>query len=90
MVLANTDLAGAAAMGETIRIAIERLAIPHPATGGVVTISVGAATLPNGSGPADAEALVKRADDALYRAKAAGRNTVHAETAQTIEPALGH
>ena len=89
VVLANTDVAGAAAMGETIRLAIERLAIPHPATGGVVTISVGVATLPNGSGPADAEALVKRADDALYRAKAAGRNTVQGETTPVLAPIQG-
>lgn len=87
VVLANTDLAGAVQMGETIRAAIERLAIPHPATGGVVTISVGVATLPKGSGPA--EALVKHADEALYRAKAAGRNTVYAEPAHTTEAVLG-
>ena len=89
VVLANTNLVGATAIGETIRAAIERLAIPHPATGGVVTISVGVATLPSASGTADAEALVKRADEALYRAKAAGRNGVHAEAAHTVEPVIG-
>lgn len=89
VVLPNTNPAAAAAMGETIRAAIERLAIPHPATGGVVTISVGVATLPNGSGTANAEALVRRADKALYQAKAAGRNGVHADTASTIEPPPG-
>jgi predicted signal transduction protein with EAL and GGDEF domain len=43
----------------------------------VVTISVGIATL-GGAGD-DPDALIDRADAALYRAKNAGRNTVAVE-----------
>jgi diguanylate cyclase (GGDEF)-like protein len=73
----------AALAGERMRAVVEGLAVPHPA-GGVVTISVGVA------GPAeggeDPEALVGRADAALYAAKTAGRNRVEVARAPD-EPA---
>jgi diguanylate cyclase (GGDEF)-like protein len=63
-------------LGEMLRARIENLRYHHPASpAGVVTISVGVA----GSVPSrDASwvDLVRRADEALYQAKRAGRNRV--------------
>jgi diguanylate cyclase (GGDEF)-like protein len=50
---------------------------PNPGTqSGVVTVSIGIATID--SGPLDIEFLLSEADEALYRAKANGRNKVEA------------
>ena len=74
VILPETDLAGAFAVAERIRRAVEALGIPHVASpvGSVVTVSVGVAA---SCGPAlDARELLETADAALYRAKRAGRN----------------
>ena len=68
----NTDEVAAGYRAERLRIAIEDLAIYHP-TSGHVTVSGGCATM-RVSHTFDASELVKRADVALYRAKAEGRN----------------
>jgi len=86
--LAETDREGAYLVADRLRAAIAALAIPHCNTvvpARVVTISVGVATL---GGRDDAsEALIARADAALYRAKNAGRNTVAIELGpETGEP----
>lgn len=76
VLLPNTDLAGVRAVAESLRAGVEALAIPHPhARGGRLTISIGyAACVP---APEESSGtLVAAADDALYRAKAAGRNRV--------------
>ena len=61
---------------ERMRAAVERLAVEHPA-GGVVTVSAGVAVM-TAAEAGTPEAALKRADDALYRAKEAGRNRVEA------------
>lgn len=69
-----TSGADALNLAQRICVALQALALPHPGSElGCVTLSVGvAAELPTqGSTP---EGLLKRADDALYRAKAQGRN----------------
>jgi diguanylate cyclase (GGDEF)-like protein len=60
---------------ERVRSAVERLAIPQPAAGpgSMLTLSAGIAAFDPDEAPT-AEELLKRADAALYRAKAAGRN----------------
>lgn len=69
------DLAATAA--RRLRRAVEALAIPHP-TGGSVTVSCGVAALAGREMTPDE--LLARADQALYRAKAAGRNRVECLT----------
>lgn len=72
----TTDLAGAAALAETLRRAVENLAIPHVGSPhGVVSVSIGVAAVEPGQAPLGAT-LIERADRALYAAKAAGRNRV--------------
>ncbi|WP_412970909.1 diguanylate cyclase [Glaciecola sp. MF2-115] len=77
-ILPNTDLAGAKAVAESLRKAIESLEIPHEkaSTNSFVTVSIGAATsVFNKNTHLTKEILVLQADKALYRAKEKGRNT---------------
>lgn len=78
-ILPETDGAGARALGERLRAAVEALRVDHGGTPHGVTVSVGVATwtpsAPGAETPGE-DALLKRADEALYRAKAAGRNRV--------------
>ena len=62
---------------ERVRSALERRAVPHPDSdvAGVVTISCGVAYT-TGTGQAAVQDCLRRSDDAMYRAKAAGRNRV--------------
>lgn len=77
IILPETDEDGAYFMGDALRKAIRDEAIPHSASEkGVVTVSVGLAHYgPNSNSRAAAE-LIGRADEALYSAKAAGRDRV--------------
>ena len=76
IVLPDTEIGGATQVAERIRGAIAKLAIPHGARpGGLVTVSMGvASTRP--SGTEEAYALVKKADEALFDAKQAGRDRI--------------
>ena len=67
--LPDTGEEAAAHAAERLREAVEAARGPVP-----LTASVGYAVLEGGEAPDD---LVRRADTALYAAKAAGRNTVH-------------
>jgi diguanylate cyclase (GGDEF)-like protein len=77
VLLPEQTLEGAERAGERLRAAVEALGLPHP-DGDPVTISVGIAGL--GDGSCAPEALFEAADQALYAAKAAGRNQVHVRT----------
>jgi diguanylate cyclase (GGDEF)-like protein len=72
--LAETDAAGGGVTAERVRDGIGSRPFEVDGASIVVTISIGVAAFP-GHGD-DPEALVKRADAALYRAKAGGRNRV--------------
>ncbi|MHB9796460.1 sensor domain-containing diguanylate cyclase [Pseudomonas sp. MT3] len=74
VILPNTDGDGARAVAEQILQHLWQSNLPHVGSPfGRVTASIGIATLPPGS-DASAAALIGAADQALYRAKAAGRN----------------
>lgn len=74
LILPDTTLKAASRIGESVRQAVERMAIPHVDSAvNCTTLSVGVASVipdPRGS----PVSLVERADQALYRAKQQGRN----------------
>jgi diguanylate cyclase (GGDEF)-like protein/PAS domain S-box-containing protein len=74
LLLPVTAAAGAAAVAEQVRAAIEALGLPHAGNdpAGIVTASLGAATVVPGE--EDPAALLAAADAALYQAKRSGRN----------------
>ncbi len=79
VMLPETDQAGAMELAEHIRSEIRRLAIPHSGTGSaIVTVSIGVASAVPGQQAADSAALLAEADQALYVAKAEGRDRVQA------------
>ena len=78
VLLPETDLAGAIAVGERIRAALHEMMLLHEGSPhGIVTASIGAAAMvpPDISDP---RALLAAADRALYAAKAEGRDRVSA------------
>jgi diguanylate cyclase (GGDEF)-like protein len=80
LILPSTDVMGAVHVAESLRAAIEALAVSDLAAGIVyVTLSAGAACAPSGS-TLTGDQLYQLADAALYRAKAAGRNRVEVAT----------
>jgi diguanylate cyclase (GGDEF)-like protein len=83
-ILPHTDLNGATAVAEGLRGAVEALGLEHAASAfGVVTVSVGVAIC-SGDKTATPADLFRRADEALYIAKHAGRNRV--QKAQQPKP----
>ncbi|RXR05225.1 GGDEF domain-containing protein [Pseudoxanthomonas composti] len=80
LILPGIDLQGLGEMAESVRLAVLALAVPHmeSRTGRFLSVSIGA-SLTHPRSREDAEArdqLIRAADDALYDAKAAGRNRV--------------
>jgi len=77
VILPNTDEDGAYFIGEGFRDGLHELDLPHQASDKrMVTASVGVATLRPGEADVDVAGLLKRADEALYDAKAAGRDCI--------------
>ena len=74
VLLPDTDLEGALQAAETLRASLDGLKVPGVTAH--VTASLGVATLPDHA--PDGTSLIRAADRALYRAKAAGRNRVDA------------
>lgn len=74
LLLPHVDAAGASAVAERCRVAMATLALPHghAPTAAHVTLSIGGA-VHRTSDRENADSLVRRADAALYAAKAAGR-----------------
>jgi len=89
LVLPGTDIAGAHALAERVRAAIEETEFDVGAEAAYpVRVSVGVAAHSDGQG---VEGLVAAADEALYEAKAAGRNRVVAagDTLRALDSAEG-
>lgn len=74
MLLPEQTLEGATLAAERLRAAVQGLALAHP-NGGVVTVSAGVASLCDDV--KEPERVFEIADQALYRAKHAGRNRVY-------------
>jgi diguanylate cyclase (GGDEF)-like protein len=76
VVLVDTPKLTASQVAEKLRQRIADYAFAHGdgQPGGRLTVSVGVASYPEDAG--DAEALVRSADEALYKAKSGGRNCV--------------
>ena len=70
----NLDRAGCLSLGETMRACVADEAITRGTVMATPTISIGVAVFPEDGHLA--EQLTRQADEALYRAKAAGRNRV--------------
>lgn len=86
ILLPNTDLKGARKVAETMKQAVEQLAIPHTASDpeNVITLSFGVAeVIPDMSLSPDT--LVAQADLALYKSKANGKNQIHTQTGPVVE-----
>ncbi|MBT2371397.1 GGDEF domain-containing protein [Pseudomonas fluorescens] len=75
LLMSESSLADALALGETLRAAIEACPFHFKGEPVTITVSIGMAQFQSGE---RSELALKRADEALYRAKAAGRNQVQA------------
>ena len=92
VILPNTMLDGAVAVAWQIKDAIQTAAIPHDGSAaGHVTVSIGVAYLVPAPDSAAGQ-LTLRADAALYAAKRAGRDRIHAagEAVMTHSPAQSY
>jgi diguanylate cyclase (GGDEF)-like protein len=77
VLLPRTDLAGAMAVAEKMRQAVNGRHIPHAGNpAGIVTISAGVAAFVPARGGPGAQDLLAAADAALYAAKSSGRDRV--------------
>jgi diguanylate cyclase (GGDEF)-like protein len=81
VLLPVTPLEGASKLAEEIRQNIEALKISHPSSpiGAYVTVSLGVAGASHVGKTSKRELLLQKADQALYKAKLGGRNTVRFE-----------
>jgi diguanylate cyclase (GGDEF)-like protein len=75
LVLGETDADGARWVAENVRQHVSELGIPHSTPSRRVTISCGVASVVPGLG-LSLDVLLRTADQALYQAKAAGRDQV--------------
>lgn len=84
LLLPETDLRGARGLAERVRIGASRLAVEGLPADFRITLSAGVAQF---RADESVDALLKRADIALYRAKESGRNRVEVDEVTTPQPA---
>ena len=75
LLLPETDLAGAKAIAERIRVAVGSLVVHVDALAIRTTTSIGVAAFPDHDGD-ELKLLLRKADEALYTAKKTGRDRV--------------
>lgn len=86
LVLPDQTMSGARTLVERVLTAVQDLQLPHTGSAvGVVTLSAGLSSYTSGH-RVDAGLLIQEADEALYAAKAAGRNTLRVAGATTSLP----
>lgn len=88
LVLGITDSQGAMMLAERLRLAVDALKKPHPAstTSEFVTVSLGvAAAMPNRDAAWQDIELIAAAERALARAKESGRNVVMLDTVEAVK-----
>ena len=84
VILPDTEAAGGTIVAQAIREAVRGLGLRHDRSlERRVTVSVGVADLDGSNPPASVRRFVARADEALYAAKAAGRDKVVTLRAET-------
>jgi len=90
VLLPETDADGARVIAERLRLAVGSLKVLHAGIGLEATVSLGVATATPGAEPsADAvEVLLRRADQALFQAKAGGRDQVASAPEDGSAPAI--
>ena len=84
VLLPSTDLAGARAVADRLRQRVEAHSVDFEGCPIRCTVSAGVAAMDDGV--ADLDALMKRADQALYAAKAAGRNRIECWSLAAFSP----
>jgi diguanylate cyclase (GGDEF)-like protein len=87
VVLPGAAAANAMVVAERIRARVQTMPVLVSGTRIGLTLSVGVAALDDAVATPDA--LIERADAALYRSKAGGRNQVQAHESAGVEPAVG-
>jgi diguanylate cyclase (GGDEF)-like protein len=88
LVLGITDSKGAMMLAERLRLAVDALKKPHPAstTSEFVTVSLGvAAAMPNRDAAWQDIELIAAAERALARARESGRNVVMLDTVEAVK-----
>lgn len=78
VILPDTDLEGAMLVAKSLHAEVNRLHVPHAFSGVAdhVTISLGVANMSYERSTEPLASLLKRADEALYKAKKTGRNRI--------------